>query len=94
MASTEAADIRFILNMYEVIAIGIKKNAYATAVKDWIACKGFSARYQSDHNPRIYLVFEALAKSGRTRTKKSTPKFQTDPLPTASLVCPSMLTRR
>ncbi|PSM16186.1 DUF4760 domain-containing protein [Nitratireductor sp. StC3] len=76
LASEQAADIRFILNMYEVMAIGIKKNAYeeaiykdwcrTTAVKDWIACKGFVSRYQSDYNPRIYQEFEKLAKKWAT----------------------------
>ena len=72
LASEQAADIRFVLNMYEAVAIGIKKKAYdkeiymdwcrTTAVKDWIACKGFVAKYQQDHSPKIYAEFEALAK--------------------------------
>lgn len=80
LATEEAADIRFILNMYEVVAIGIKKKAYdkkiyedwcrTTAVKDWIACKEFVARYQQDHSPKIYAEFEALAKEWATNDER------------------------
>ena len=80
ITSDEASDIRFILNMYEVVAIGIKKNAYdeviykdwcrTTAVKDWIACKDFVARYQQELNPRVYAEFEKLAKGWATNDEK------------------------
>lgn len=72
LASEEAVDIRFILNMYEIVAIGIKKAAYdeeiykdwcrTTAVNDWMACKAFASKYQRDINPKVYQEFEALAK--------------------------------
>lgn len=80
LASSEASDIRFILNMYEAVAIGIKKKAYdkdiykdwcrTTAVKDWIACKEFVAKYQQDHSPKIYTEFEALAKEWATNDER------------------------
>ena len=72
----EASQIRFILNMYEVVAIGIKKSAYdemiykdwcrTTAVKDWMACKDFIHTYQREVNPKIYAEFEALDKRWAT----------------------------
>jgi len=72
IGSEEASHIRFILNMYEVVAIGINKNAYderiykdwcrTTAVRDWMACKDFIHIYQRDVSPKIYAEFEKLAK--------------------------------
>jgi hypothetical protein len=72
MASNEANTIRFILNMYEIAAIGIAAKAFdeqiyrdwcrTTLVKDWMATKHFVAQYQREHNPKIYIGFEAMAK--------------------------------
>lgn len=80
LAGQEASDVRFILNMYEAVAIGIKKKAYdktiykdwcrTTAVKDWIACKEFVAKYQQDYSPKIYAEFEALAKEWATNDER------------------------
>lgn len=75
----EAVAIRFILNMYEVVAIGIKTGAYdeaiykrwckTTAVEDWKACKEFVEETQTRVGPNVYIEFRDLARSWANATE-------------------------
>ncbi|WP_315920163.1 DUF4760 domain-containing protein [Mesorhizobium sp. SP-1A] len=79
----QATTIRFILNMYEVVAIGIKKSAYdeaiyrdycrTTVVLDWIAVKEFVSEYQLRYGHKIFAEFELMAK--RWATDKERPNL-------------------
>ena len=72
LASPEAALIRAVLNIYELVAIGIDKhtldkkiyrNWYRTSlVKDWITLKNFVRVYQMEHNPKLFCNYEDLAR--------------------------------
>ena len=81
LPSDEASTIRFILNMYEVVAIGIKADAFdetifhdwcrTTLVKDWMASKAFVAQYQREQNAKIYIGLRTWQSVGPIAKKKS-----------------------